>query len=71
MIYRLLADAVLLLHLAFIVFVVLSGFAVLRHPRLVWLHLPTAMWGMLTEYEKICTKCVGIWGSKMSNVAPA
>jgi hypothetical protein len=50
MIYRLLADAVLLLHLAFIVFVILGGLVVLRHPRLAWLHLPTVLWGMLTEY---------------------
>ena len=50
MIFRALADAVLLLHLAFILFVVLGGLLVLRHPRLLWLHLPAAAWGALIEF---------------------
>lgn len=49
MIYRLLADAVLLLHLAFIVFVVAGGWFLLRWPRLAWLHLPAALWGVTIE----------------------
>lgn len=48
--YGLLADAVLLLHLAFILFVVLGGFLVWRWPRLAWLHLPAAAWGALIEF---------------------
>lgn len=50
MIYALLADAVLLLHLAFILFVVLGGFLLRRCPRLVWLHLPAAAWGAYVEF---------------------
>jgi hypothetical protein len=49
MIFGLLADAVLLLHLGFILFVVLGGFLVWRCPCLVWLHLPAAAWGALIE----------------------
>lgn len=49
MIYAYLADAVLLLHLAFILFVVLGGFLVWRFPRLAWLHLPAAAWGAIVE----------------------
>jgi hypothetical protein len=45
----LLADLVLLLHAAFIVFVLLGGLLVLRWPRLVWLHLPCMAWGVLIE----------------------
>jgi hypothetical protein len=48
--YRLMADAVVLLHFAFIVFVVLGGIAVLRWPWLAWLHIPTAVWGALIEF---------------------
>ena len=44
MTWRLLADAVLVLHFAFIAFVVLGGLAVLRWPRLAWLHLPAVAW---------------------------
>lgn len=47
--YHLLADAVLLLHLAFILFVVFGALLVWRFPRLVWLHLPAAAWGALVE----------------------
>lgn len=49
MTYRLLADAVLLLHLAFIVFVVAGGWFLPRWPRLAWLHLPAALWGAAIE----------------------
>lgn len=49
MIYGLLADAVLLLHLAFVVFVVFGAFVVWRFPRLAWLHLPSAIWGAFVE----------------------
>jgi hypothetical protein len=47
--YRLAADAVAVLHAAFIAFVVLGGFAVLRRPKLAWIHLPAALWGVLIE----------------------
>jgi len=43
------ADLVVLLHVAFILFVVLGGLLVLRWPRLAWLHLPAVLWGALIE----------------------
>ncbi|MDF3836427.1 DUF2784 domain-containing protein [Cupriavidus basilensis] len=46
-----LADAIVLLHLAFIVFVMLGGLLVLRWPRLAWLHLPAVAWGVLVEWS--------------------
>jgi len=49
--YRLFADAVLLLHLAFILFVIWGGFLLFRLPRLAWLHLPAAIWGTLMEFS--------------------
>lgn len=50
MLYRLAADAVLILHLAFILSVVLGGALVLRWPRLALIHLPTAVWGATVEF---------------------
>ena len=44
MIYRILADAVLILHFAFIAFALLGGLLVWRWPGLAWLHLPAAAW---------------------------
>jgi hypothetical protein len=48
--YGLLADAVLLAHAAFVSFVVLGGFLVLRWPRLAWVHLPVVAWGAGIEF---------------------
>jgi hypothetical protein len=50
MLYRVLADAVLLLHFLFVVFVVGGGFAVLRWHRLRWVHIPIAAWGAFIEF---------------------
>ena len=49
-IYRPLADAVLVLHLGFVLFVVLGGLVVLRWRSLAWLHIPAAIWGVLIEF---------------------
>ena len=49
MLYRIGADAVLLLHLGFIGFVLLGGLLALRWRRAPWLHLPAAAWGFLVE----------------------
>lgn len=46
-----LADALLVLHALFIAWVVLGALAVLRWPRLVWLHLPCAAWGVWIEWS--------------------
>ena len=44
-----LADAVVGFHFLFVVFVVLGGLLLVRWPALVWVHLPTAIWGALIE----------------------
>ncbi|MCU0841078.1 MAG: DUF2784 domain-containing protein [Thiobacillaceae bacterium] len=49
MFYGWLANFVLLIHLGFILFVALGGLAVLRRPRLAWLHLPCVTWGVAVE----------------------
>ena len=49
MLYRLLADAVLLAHLAFILFVVFGALLVLRRRRLMPLHLLAVAWGVGIE----------------------
>lgn len=49
MIFRVLADLVVLVHVAFVLFVVTGGFLALRWRRVVWLHVPAALWGALIE----------------------
>ncbi|HEU4800383.1 MAG TPA: DUF2784 domain-containing protein [Gemmatimonadales bacterium] len=48
--YGVLADAVVVLHLGFVLFVVLGGLLVLRWRWVMWLHLPAAVWGALIEF---------------------
>ena len=55
MFLKLAADIVVLLHFAFIAFVVLGGLVVLRWPRFVWLHMPAAAWGAFIEFAgRVC-----------------
>lgn len=49
MFYGIAADLLVVVHLGFVVFVVLGGFAVLRWPRLAWVHLPAVAWGVGIE----------------------
>jgi hypothetical protein len=49
MMYRLLADATVVVHLLFVAFVVCGGVLVLRWPRMAWVHLPAAAWGAWVE----------------------
>ena len=45
-----LADAVLVAHGAFVLFVGLGGLLVLRWPRAAWAHVPAALWGIAIEF---------------------
>lgn len=48
MLYRIAADAVVLVHFSFIVFVAAGALLAWRWPRLVWLHLPALAWGIVS-----------------------
>ena len=55
MLYRLAADAVLVFHLAFILFAVLGAMFALRWRWIPWLHLPAAGWAFFVELTgRIC-----------------
>lgn len=47
---RLLADVLVGLHFLFVVFVVAGGFLAWRWRRVVWIHVPVAVWGALIEF---------------------
>ena len=49
MLYQLLADLVVLSHLAFILFAALGGLLALRYRWVPWVHLPAASWGAAVE----------------------
>jgi hypothetical protein len=50
MLYRVLADIVVMTHFAFIVFAVLGGILVLRWMRCAWVHVPTVTWATLISF---------------------
>ncbi|MFH2124220.1 MAG: DUF2784 domain-containing protein [Pseudomonadota bacterium] len=55
MIYRIAADAILLLHLSFTLFTILGGLLVLRRPSLLGVHLAAVFWGVVIEWaDWIC-----------------
>jgi hypothetical protein len=55
MFFRIAADLVLVLHLAFIAFVIVGGLLVLRYRWFVFVHIPAALWGAFVEISgRIC-----------------
>jgi len=48
--YPFLADLVLVVHLAFVVFVLYGGLLILKWRWIAWLHLPAAVWGAVVEF---------------------
>ena len=53
MIYRGLADFVLVLHFCFVLFVVFGGLLVLWRRLILWLHLPAVSWGISVEFFQL------------------
>jgi hypothetical protein len=47
---QLLADLVVLIHLAFVLFVVFGGLLILRRRRIAWLHVPAFVWAAAIEF---------------------
>jgi hypothetical protein len=50
MLYKLLADFVVLFHFVFILFVIFGGLLVVAWPRLAWVHVPASAWGISIEF---------------------
>jgi len=50
MIYGLLADFVVVIHFAFILFAILGGFLVFKWTRCAWIHVPAVLWAALIEF---------------------
>jgi acyl-coenzyme A thioesterase PaaI-like protein len=48
--YSVAAGAVVVVHIAFVIFAAAGGLLVLRWRRIAWVHLPVAAWGALIEF---------------------
>ena len=46
MVYRVLADLVVVVHLAFVAFVAVGALLAWRWPRLLWVHVPVVVWAV-------------------------
>jgi Protein of Unknown function (DUF2784) len=55
-----LADGVVLLHLAFVLFVIFGGLLVLRYPRLAFAHVPASLWGAYIEMSGSLCPLTGV-----------
>ena len=50
MAFRIAADIVVIVHAAFVLFVLFGAVLTFRWPRVAWWHLPAAAWGALIEF---------------------
>ena len=51
MFYIIAANAIVILHLGFICFVVLGGLLALKWRPIIFLHVPAVVWGALVEFQ--------------------
>lgn len=51
--YSLLADLIVLLHFAFVLFVLFGGLLNVKWPRAVWIHGPALVWGCIVEFTGV------------------
>ena len=49
MLYHLLTDLIVIVHLAFVLFAVFGGLLVYKWKRLAWLQVPAFLWAALIE----------------------
>jgi len=68
MLYRLAADALLVAHLLFILFVLLGGLLLLRWRILALVHLPAMAWGAATEFFSLPCPLTG-WENALRRAA--
>lgn len=49
MIYPLISTGLVILHLGFVSFVVMGGLLCLKWRKLIWIHIPAVIWGIVIE----------------------
>lgn len=70
--YRTLADAAVVLHFGFLVFLVVGGVVALRWRRVVWLHVVSVVWslGILTVGQRCPLTTVEEWANGKAGGVP-
>jgi len=55
MLYQFFADTVVLIHLAFTIFVLFGGLLIFFRVWIIWFHIPAVIWGAVIEFSgRIC-----------------
>ena len=55
MLYKFLADFILLIHLIFILFALFGGLLAFKNTKIIWLHIPVVIWGVLISiFRWVC-----------------
>ncbi|MEV4060732.1 DUF2784 domain-containing protein [Nonomuraea dietziae] len=71
MMYRLIADAAMVVHFLFLAYLTLGGFFALRWARAIWAHLAVAAWGVVSIVTGV--ECpltlVEDWGRRQAGLA--
>lgn len=64
--YRIVAEVTMVVHFAFLVYVVIGGFLAWRWPRAFWPHLAAASWGFLSVVANLPCPLTSIenWGRR-------
>jgi Protein of Unknown function (DUF2784) len=70
--YHLVVVAVVVVHFAFLGYLIVGGFVALRWRRTIWLHVPTVLWGIdITVGHLDCPLTwLERWGREKAGMAP-
>lgn len=49
--YGIIANLVVVIHFAFVIFVVLGGIPAIWFRKIIWLHIPAVIWGAFVEFS--------------------
>ena len=50
MVFQLLADVVVIFHLAFVAFALFGGLLIMKWRRVAWIHVPSVVWAVFIEF---------------------
>jgi hypothetical protein len=70
--YQVVVGVAVVVHFAFICYVVVGGFVALRWRRTIWLHLPAVLWGIAITTEHLDCPLTWLerWGRAKAGMTP-
>jgi hypothetical protein len=70
--YQIVVAFVVVVHFAFLCYLLVGGFVALRWRRTIWLHVPAALWGIAITAEHLDCPLTWLerWGRAKAGMAP-